>query len=91
MYNIVNFTGGIMDKYQQQVLDVQNVINANRSEEVELEIAMEIIDTDEGRIVYPGINIQVQRASEPVFISIGELKVLLKAADKYCTNILNKE
>lgn len=80
-----------MDKYQQQILNVQNVINANKNEQIGLEIAMEIVPTNDGQVVYPGIHIIVEGAEEPIFISVGELKILSQAADKYCTNLIKQQ
>lgn len=80
-----------MNKHEKSVQQVEDIINTDREERIELEIAMQITEDEGIRSLYPGIQIHVPGSDTPVFISVGELQLLAEAANQYCTDIIEKK
>lgn len=79
-----------MNKHERSVQEIENIINADREQPVELEIALQVTDSDGIRTFYPGIQIHVPGTEFPVFISVGELQLLASAANNHCTDLMEK-
>ena len=80
-----------MNKHEKSVQQVEDIINSDREDKVELEIALQISDNDGIRTLYPGIQIHVPGSDIPVFISVGELQSLADASNNYCTEIIENK
>ena len=80
-----------MNKHGKEVKQIENIINSNRDEPVELEISVQIDNDNGNQKIYPGIQFYIPGYDCPIFIAVGELRILADAADKYCSTILENK